>query len=165
MMDRNDAHPEVGNLGHAFDAIVQELDRFRKDCEAYNLQLQQRNRELAATAAIAQATSTGQLDLDGRLERALEAEADSSGGLLINPTRLHDLKAIVASTLNSVRDLALGLRASVLDDLGLVPAVRRTVRTFSTYYGLSIDFQTLGLEGIRLPLRSRQRSIVSYRRR
>lgn len=51
MMDRNDAHPEAGNLGHAFDAIVQELDRVRKESEAYKRRLQQRNRELAATPA------------------------------------------------------------------------------------------------------------------
>jgi signal transduction histidine kinase len=336
MMDRNDAHPEAVNLGHAFDTLVAELDRVRKQCEAYSRELQQRNRELAATAAIAQATSTGQLDLDGTLERALEvvldvtglpagwilllpqvggepalassaglpqdiveglagfrppdcecvtvldsrqplvvhplheacpiyrlnlgegrpatchatvplltrsealgvlnlasddlvsfdeqeltllsaigrqlgvaienarlweglkqrdrlrrqfleqamaaqeeerkriarelhdqtgqaltslllglraleAEADSSGGLLINPTRLHDLKVIVASTLDGVRELALGLRPSVLDDLGLVPALKRVVRTFDARHVLAIDFQTVGLEGVRLP--------------
>jgi signal transduction histidine kinase len=43
------------------------------------------------------------------------------------------------------------LRPSVLDDLGLLPAVRRTVRAFRARHQLPIDFQTLGLEGVRLP--------------
>jgi signal transduction histidine kinase len=336
MIDRNDTHVETGDLAQAFDAVVQELDRVRAESDAFSRQLKQRNWELAATAAVAQAISTSQLGLNETLEQALEVvlevtglpagwilllpqvggepvlassaglpqdivvglarfrppdcecatvldsrqplvvhplhqgcpiyrldlgkgrpatchatvplltrsealgvlnlasndlvsfdeqeltllsaigrqlgvavenarlweglkqrdrlrrqfleqaiaaqeeerkriarelhdqvgqaltslllglstlegEVDESEGRMHNPAHLQDLKAIVADTLNSVRDLALGLRPSVLDDLGLVPAVRRTVRTYSAHYGLSIDFQTLGLEGIRLP--------------
>jgi signal transduction histidine kinase len=336
VMGQNDTHAEAGDLGPAFDAVVEELDRVRKECEAHSRELQQRNRELAATAAIAQATSTDQLDLAGTLERALEvvlevtglpagwilllpqvggepvlagsarlpqdiveglagfrppdceckqvlasrrplvvhplhpdcpihrldlgkgrpatchatvplltrsevlgvlnlasddlvgfdeqeltllcaigrqlgvavenarlwegleqrdrlrrqfveqamaaqeeerkriarelhdqtgqaltslllglgaleAEAEASRRLAISPARLQDLKAIVADTLDGVRDLALGLRPSVLDDLGLVPALKRVVRTFKTRHSLAIDFQTVGLEGVRLP--------------
>jgi len=83
--------------------------------------------------------------------RTLETEADGSGGLIVSPARLQDLKTTVANTLDGVRDLALGLRPSVLDDLGLVPALRRHVRTFSARHQLAIDFQTVGLEGVRLP--------------
>jgi signal transduction histidine kinase len=83
--------------------------------------------------------------------RALEAEADSTSGLVISPGRLQELKAIVADTLDGVRDLALELRPSVLDDLGLVPALQRYVRTCHERHHLAIDFQTLGLEGVRLP--------------
>jgi signal transduction histidine kinase len=80
----------------------------------------------------------------------LEAETDGPGGLTISPARLQDLKAIAADTLDDVRDLALGLRPSVLDDLGLMPAVQRCVRTFKSRHGLVIDFQTVGLAGVRL---------------
>jgi signal transduction histidine kinase len=83
--------------------------------------------------------------------RALESEADVTGKLLVDPARLQDLKVIVTDTLDGVRDLALGLRPSVLDDLGLVPALKRIVRTFKARHGLAVDFQTVGLEGIRLP--------------
>jgi len=336
MMERNNAHAGGGDLRHTFDGVVEELDKVRKESEATNRQLLKRNRELAATAAVAQATSTGQLDLDGTLERALEVvlevtglpagwilllpqvggepvlassaglsqdiveglagfrppdcecakvlesrqplvvhplhtdcpirrlelrsgrppnchatvplltrsealgvlnlasddlvcfdeqeltllsaigrqlglavenarlweglkqrdrlrrrfveqalaaqeeereriarelhdqvgqaltslllglralevEADSSDELIVSPARLRDLKTIVADTLDDVHDLALGLRPSVLDDLGLVPAVRRTVRTFKVRHQSAIDFQTVGLEGVRLP--------------
>jgi signal transduction histidine kinase len=83
--------------------------------------------------------------------RALEAEADGSPGLLVSPARLLELKAIVAETLDGVHDLALELRPSVLDDLGLVPALQHTMRTCYERYHLAIDFQPLGLERVRLP--------------
>lgn len=81
---------------------------------------------------------------------ALEAEASSAGELVVSSARLQDLKAIVADTLDGVRDLALGLRPSVLDDLGLVPALQRAARAFSVPHQLAIDFQTMSMEGIRL---------------
>jgi len=67
-----------------------------------------------------------------------------------NPKRLHELKEIVTSTLDGVRNLALELRPSVLDDLGLVPALQRYVRTCAAY-NLAVDFQTVGLDSLRLP--------------
>lgn len=73
------------------------------------------------------------------------------GGAQIGPARLRELKSIVADTLDGVRDLAVELRPSVLDDLGLVPAVQRTVRTYQERYQLAIDVQMTGLEGMRLP--------------
>ena len=335
-MDRDATDPEAGDLGHAFDAIAAELDKVRRDSEAYNRQLLQRNRELAATAAVAQAISTEQLDLAGTLERtlqvilevtglragwvmllpegggepvlassaglspevaekqavfrspececgkvldsrqplvvhplhtacpiraldlgngqaptchasvplltrskvlgvlnlagddpaaldaelltllgaigrqlgvaienarlweelkhrdllrgqlleqaiaaqederrhiarelhdqtgqaltsilvwlrALEAEADGAEGVVVGPARWKELKAIVADTLDGVHELALELRPSVLDDLGLVPAVQRAVRICHERHGLAIDFEAIGLEGVRLP--------------
>jgi len=335
-MDGNDTHIEAKDLARSFDAIMAELHRVRKESEAHNRQLLQRNRELAATVAIAEATSSGQLDMAGTLEqalavvlevtglpagwvmlspdgghepllvssaglpwdlaaalavvrspecdcaaalesrqplvvhplhagcpirtldlgqgrsptchatvplltrtkvlgvlnlagddpalfdepeltllgaigrqlggaienarlwdelkqrdalrgqllvqaiaaqederkriarelhdqtgqaltsllvwlRALEAEAHGSAGLTISPDRLQELKAIVTDTLDGVRSLALELRPSMLDDLGLVPALQRHVRSWQDRYPLAIDFQTVGLEGVRLP--------------
>ncbi len=335
-MDRSDTHPEAGGRERDFDTLVAELDRVRRESEAHNRQLLQRNRELAATAAVAEATSTGEMDLAATLERALqvvlevtglpagwilllpegggeavmassaglprevaeplarfrslececakalesrrplvvqplhtgcpireldlgngrspvchatvplltrsrvlgvlnlagddpalfdeqeltlldaigrqlgvaienarlweelkqrdllrgqlleqaiaaqeeerrriarelhdqtgqaltsilvwlralEAEAEGSAGVTFSPDRLQELKAIVADTLDSVRNLALELRPSVLDDLGLVPALQRYVRTCQERHQLAIDFQTVALEGVRLP--------------
>ena len=335
MNNRNGSHAQAGDLGQAFDAAMAELAKVREESEAYNRQLLQRNRELAATVAIAEATSTGRLDLASTLERALavvlevtglpagwvmllpregaepvlvssaglprgiaeqqagfrspecdcasalesrlplivhplhsgcpvraldlgngrspachvtvpllsrsrvlgvlnlaagdpaifdkqeltllgaigrqlglaienarlwdelrqrdllrgqlleqaisaqederkriarelhdqtgqaltsilvwlralEAESDDPQGVIISPDRLRELKAIVAGTLDGVRDLALELRPSVLDDLGLVPAVQRYARTYQDRHGLAIDLQTVGLEGVRL---------------
>jgi signal transduction histidine kinase len=80
----------------------------------------------------------------------LDAQTDGAEEVVISLARLQDLKAIVTDTLDDVRNLALGLRPSVLDDLGLVPAVQRTVRTYGARHQLAIDFQLVGLEGVRL---------------
>jgi hypothetical protein len=72
MLDRNHAHTGADDLGHTFDAILRELERVGRESEATHRQLVQRNRELVAIAAVAQATSTGQLDLAGMLQRALQ---------------------------------------------------------------------------------------------
>jgi signal transduction histidine kinase len=336
MTDHNHVLPEAQEPGRSFDAIVAELERARKESEAYNRQLLRRNRELAATAAIAQATSTEQLDLAGTLQRALtvilevtglpagwilllpeeggeplmassaglprdlaealavfrspececrkalesrcpllvhplhagcairaldlgegrspachatvplltrtkvlgilslagedpalfdepeltllgaigrqlgvaienarlwaelrqrdalrgqllaqaiaaqederkriarelhdqtgqaltsllvwlralEAEANGVAGVTVSPERLQEMKAIVTDTLDGVRSLAVELRPSVLDDLGLVPALQLYVATYQDRYLLPIDLQSVGLEGVRLP--------------
>jgi len=81
---------------------------------------------------------------------ALETERTDSGEVTIGRERLQDLKAIVGDTLDGVRDLALGLRPCALDDLGLVPAVRRAFHTLEARHSLTVDFHTTGLDGIRL---------------
>jgi signal transduction histidine kinase len=83
--------------------------------------------------------------------RALEAEADGAEGVVVGPARLQELKAIVVDTLDGVRELAVELRPSVLDDLGLVPAVQHAVRICHERHGLMVDFEALGLQGVRLP--------------
>jgi signal transduction histidine kinase len=83
--------------------------------------------------------------------RALEAEADGTEGVVVGSTHLQELKAIVTATLDGVHELAVELRPSVLDDLGLVPAVQRAVRTCLERHGLAVDLEAIGLERVRLP--------------
>jgi hypothetical protein len=78
-MDRDATDSVAGDLRHAFDAIAAELDKVRRDSEAYNRQLLQRNRELAAIAAVAQAISTEQVDLAAMLERTLQIILEVTG--------------------------------------------------------------------------------------
>jgi hypothetical protein len=79
MTDRDGTHLETGEMRRAFAAVVAELEQARRESTAYNRQLLQRNRELAATAAIAQATSTGEMDLAAMLERALQVVLEVTG--------------------------------------------------------------------------------------
>jgi signal transduction histidine kinase len=64
---------------------------------------------------------------------------------------LSDLREMAAQVLRQVHDLALELRPSVLDDLGLLPALRQLHKGFRDRFHLMIDFQVLGLDGRRLP--------------
>lgn len=62
-----------------------------------------------------------------------------------------ELRGLVSETLESVRDLAFELRPAALDDLGLVPALRRYVSAQAARFGFRADFVAAGFEDMRLP--------------
>ncbi|MBU0704992.1 MAG: GAF domain-containing protein [Chloroflexi bacterium] len=62
-----------------------------------------------------------------------------------------DLKLVVALALDEVHSLALELRPSVLDDLGLVPALTRYAQSCPVRLGFQVDFVTSGMNDQRLP--------------
>jgi len=61
------------------------------------------------------------------------------------------LREIVAQTLNEVGRLSRGLHPSVLDDLGLAPAVIRHAEEFSQVYGIPVDVRIEESEAETLP--------------
>jgi len=61
------------------------------------------------------------------------------------------LRATAAQTLDSLHSLAMELRPSVLDDLGLVAALKRYLKDYAVSFGLDADFEAVGLEEERLP--------------
>jgi hypothetical protein len=111
MTDRNGTHAEAGDLARAPDARAVGLDRVQKESETCNHQLQRRNRELAAVVAVAQATSTGQLDLAGTLERALEVVLEvtglPAGWILLLPQAGGEL--VLVSSAGLAQDIVEGL--------------------------------------------------------
>lgn len=56
-----------------------------------------------------------------------------------------DVRDLVTGALDGVRQLAFELRPTVLDDVGLVPAVRRLIADVTTRYRVPVD---LALEGV-----------------
>lgn len=60
-----------------------------------------------------------------------------------------DSRAVIDDIMRTVRDLALGLRPSMLDDLGLQPALEWLVRDFSRRAGLTV---ALNVDGTLEPL-------------
>jgi len=62
---------------------------------------------------------------------------------------LSETRTITEQTMRSVRSLAMGLRPSMLDDLGLEPALRWQAREFEGHSGISVSIETGGdLENI-----------------
>ena len=51
---------------------------------------------------------------------------------------------LAANTLHDIRNLAVELRPPVLDDLGLVPAIRKYITQFEQRYGLTASFSVSG---------------------
>jgi signal transduction histidine kinase len=72
-------------------------------------------------------------------------------------SRLSEVKELAEQSLHIIRDIAAGLRPSVLDDLGLPAAVKKQAREFSqrTGIGVSVD-----VEGLFDTLRDPQRTYV-----
>lgn len=63
--------------------------------------------------------------------------------------RVRDARQIAEQALRAVRDMAMGLRPSMLDDLGLVPAIEWQARDFSRRAGVTVQVQVDGdLEGL-----------------
>jgi signal transduction histidine kinase len=58
--------------------------------------------------------------------------------------RVAEAKQLTQGVLRSVRDMAMGLRPSMLDDSGLVPALRWQARDFAKRVGVPVDVQIDG---------------------
>jgi signal transduction histidine kinase len=65
--------------------------------------------------------------------------------------RSEELRNVAAQTLDEVHNLAVQLRPSVLDDVGLPAALERCVNDYQRRYHLIIDLAVRGLESARLP--------------
>ncbi|MBI2834002.1 MAG: ATP-binding protein [Acidobacteria bacterium] len=74
----------------------------------------------------------------GRIDR-LRAPAEARLGAAVAECR-----QLVDDIVHTVRDLALGLRPSMLDDLGLQPALEWHVRDFARRYGMPVDLDVDG---------------------
>ncbi len=88
------------------------------------------------------------------LERGLASMPETyAADLPIQPRQLiSNLRDLAAQTLDEVRKLALELRPSVLDDLGLLAALRQYVRTIEERSGLATHVTVVGIDdGERLP--------------
>lgn len=71
--------------------------------------------------------------------------------------RLEEARRLSEEALRTVRDLAMGLRPSMLDDLGLAPAVEWQAREFSRRFGVPVSVE---LDGRLENLPDRQRTCV-----
>jgi signal transduction histidine kinase len=86
----------------------------------------------------------------GQILTALRVELGNVEKLRSGPERdfrahLDDAKDLAAQSLQSVRNLAAGLRPSILDDLGLGPALEWQAREFSRRTGIPVEVQREGL--------------------
>jgi len=77
-------------------------------------------------------------------ERLFDVDAQKSRG------ELASLRQMVNKTLQELRGFIFELRPMILDDLGLVPTLRRYVQTLVDKYGVRIDFSSTGRDR-RLP--------------
>lgn len=149
------ADDEIGDLADAFNVMIAALAKADEErAERDQLRLQYVNGVIAA-----------QEDERKRIARELhDSTSQSLTSLLLGLRALGDgceqsdirqhaeeLRIIAGHTLEEVHALAIQLRPSVLDDLGLPAALERHIADCRRRYSLGIDLAIQGLDGHRLP--------------
>lgn len=87
-------------------------------------------------------------DAVGQMLSAMTMELGNLESSIVSPeklrARLEEARRLNADTIRGVRDLAMGLRPSMLDELGLGPALRWQGREFSRRSGVPVTVQIDG---------------------
>ena len=157
---------EVGRLGKSLDRMRQNLRKLLDDVAGVNVQLEarvkERTRELdeantllrereEARAQLLRKVISAQEDERKRIARELHDETSQSLAVLAmgiegvqdairtgRTPRLDEVKAVAVRTLEDVHRIILDLRPSVLDDLGLLSAIRWYGERHLTTRGISV---------------------------
>jgi signal transduction histidine kinase len=75
----------------------------------------------------------------------IEEELPDSCGVIIKE-RLQEAILLADQTLEQIRKLSLDLRPLMLDELGLVPALRSYIKQFAKRVDIKVRFESIGLE-------------------
>jgi len=141
------SHDEVGQVTMAFNAMTEKLrekEEERSQLLARVIAVQEEERKRIARELHDEAGQvlTSLLLSLSHLERSSSEPAVQS--------KAAELRSLTAATLDRMRDMALELRPSTLDDLGLVSALQRYIADYGQKHGLSADFHPGALDGVRL---------------
>jgi len=125
-------------------------DRERKRAEQAEQELRRLSQKLVQAHEEERKSISRELhDEVGQMLTALRMELSKLESL--NPgatedfqTQVGETKGLVENTMQSVRNLAMGLRPSMLDDLGLVPALQWLAREFARRCSFDVSLQTKG---------------------
>lgn len=148
------AKDEIGQLSAAFNVMTENLDRSRAEVQ---------EKEQMRTQLLAKVI-TAQEEERKRIARELHDETSQLlTSLMVGlkvvgdapsldqaKARVVELRDLAAGALDAVHDLALQLRPSVLDDLGLVAAIQRYIKEYCSKLGIQVDFQVTGFQDRRL---------------
>jgi signal transduction histidine kinase len=149
------ADDEIGELEEAFNSMTARLARaeqVREDRDRSRQQLiekvilaQEEERKRIARELhdeTSQALTSLKVGLRTLQDQCFNSEVQQ---------RAEELRELAATTLDSVHDLTLRLRPSILDDLGLVAALEHYVGEYRQRYVTPVDFAARGLGEDRLP--------------
>ncbi len=153
---------EIADLGHNFNAMASSIQTYAKEREALVEELQAK--EIVRQELLKKVISA-QEDERKRISRELHDETSQSLTSLIlglkylseleepvkNTAMASELKDLASSTLKEVHRIAVELRPTVLDDMGLIPAIERFVKFFKNQYRIDVDFHVQNRLESRLP--------------
>jgi len=144
------ANDEIGELAGAFNAMTADLAQAEQErAERDHLRSQLLEKVIAAQEEERRRIARELHDETGQSLTSLMVHLQMVNQQCPLPEtreQLDGVRSLVAQTLDNVHNLALELRPSVLDDLGLAAALRRYVRDYQTRYALEVDLEIVGLE-------------------
>lgn len=122
--------------------------------EAARIDYEQQLRELSARVMRAQEDERRNLSRElhdevGQMLTGLRMELGALDRFRADPQQFrphhHEAKELTEKTMRMVRDLAVGLRPSLLDDLGLAPALHAQVRDFNRRWSGQVQLEIAGV--------------------
>ncbi len=149
------ANDEIGDLADAFNAMVKRLaEAERERAERERLRQFYLQRVIHAQEEERKRIAR---ELHDELGQALASfivglrNVETARTSQEMRARLAEIRSTVAVTLERARRLAFDLRPSVLDDLGLVPALKRYLDDYQQRFGIQVSLEAPNLDGVRLP--------------
>lgn len=146
--------PDVRRVAETLNAMLDRLQEQRRTAASQILKALEQERKRIARELhdeTSQALATLLLNLE-LTSRALPHCSDDQGGSQVIQARkrLQESRELVEQTLDEVRKLTMDLRPAVLDDLGLVPALRWYAHTKLDPAGVQVELDVTGFDH-RLP--------------
>ncbi len=149
------ADDEIGDMAEAFNAMTEGLAKAaRERAEREQLRARYVNGVITAQEEERKRVARELHDGTGQALTSLLVSLRTLEDLCDRPLvreRVTELRKMVGDTLKEVHELAVQLRPSVLDDLGLPAAIERHIADYCRLYEISIDLAIHGLGGQRLP--------------
>lgn len=144
---------EIGQLGHSFNGMAESLERYTQEREALLAELMDKEQ---IRKQLLNKVITAQEEERKRISRELHDETSQSITSLIIGLKLlsqendleqarakaEDLRTVAYLTLEDVHRLAVELRPTILDDMGLIAALERYVNEYKRQQ----DIQVVDLE-------------------
>ncbi|MDP4261015.1 MAG: sensor histidine kinase [Bacteroidota bacterium] len=150
-VDRKD---EIGKLSRAFNTMIGQVSRAREGMEQKIIETSEVNEQLRSLSAYLQNVredermhiaremhdELGQLLTGFKMDvSSLKRKLAETNDTAINE-KLDNMSSVIDEAVKFVRKLATELRPSILDDLGLVPALEWHSQEFEKRYSIKIEF-------------------------
>lgn len=139
--------PQIEELSKSLNSMLNSMEKQRKKAAASVIKAQEEERKRIARE-LHDETSQSLTGLVIGIRMVQEIVPETMPDLV---ERLENINDLAHATLNEVHTMAVRLRPSVLDDLGLAAALRSYAKEFSENTGILVDMQLLGMSQRLLP--------------
>lgn len=135
--------PDINQLAEALDSLVRQLNERNQELHALSEHAINALEEERQQIALTLHDDTGQsLTLLIINLESLETQLPSDEKLLLD--KIGETRQLAQNSLSNLRQIVYGLRPSILDDLGLIPATRWYARTNLEKAGIMVEIDANG---------------------